>query len=327
MGRKKRRAPIVEEPADPVAAHVPPPISNAHPAAITTTTTAAAAVEHVHKKPKVSDDQAEAVSNIISTGQSTSHNKNNLNDADADLYNLYDDTATGDLKSSGGDGVGVGVGRDDGESVTNKASGAGINANDYNNEDNYDGDVAALIGDEYDHNKNRISSGYSIHTNSGEYETIDIYVSDGSEDEEDFELILTNSRFGVMRRGGGLILSSMMQNKQWIRGENSNGEKNDEIQKEEEENLDPSVKAARELAEKRRQLDMAKEEARRKESAENAGRDPCLFSKRTAFDIRMDQIDDKPWYRGDITDFFNYGLAEEDWVDYAERQITVRQGE
>lgn len=59
---------------------------------------------------------------------------------------------------------------------------------------------------------------------------------------------------------------------------------------------------------------------------ENAGRDPCLFSKRTAFDIRFDQIDDKPWIRGgDMTDFFNYGLTEEDWLEYAQQQLMIRQ--
>ena len=65
------------------------------------------------------------------------------------------------------------------------------------------------------------------------------------------------------------------------------------------------------MAEKQRKLEEAKENARRLESEENAGRDPCLFSKRTAFDIRFDQIDDKPWERGagDMTDFFNYGYV------------------
>jgi len=171
----------------------------------------------------------------------------------------------------------------------------------------------------------KLSSNYSIHEASGEYEPLDVYVSDGSEDEHDFEIILTNSKHGVMRRGG--FLSSMVQNKQWIRFDNEleAGKEAAKIKEAEEENLDPSVKAARELAEKKRQLEKAKEEARRKESAENAGRDPCLFSKRTAFDIRMDHIEDKPWERGDIVDFFNYGLGEEDWIEYAERQLSVRQ--
>ena len=68
-------------------------------------------------------------------------------------------------------------------------------------------------------------------------------------------------------------------------------------------------KKFRDKTEKQRKLEEAKESARRLESEENAGRDPCLFSKRTAFDIRFDQIDDKPWERGagDLTDFFNYG--------------------
>eukprot|EP00816_Leptocylindrus_hargravesii_P000690 CAMPEP_0196826056 /NCGR_PEP_ID=MMETSP1362-20130617/93415_1 /TAXON_ID=163516 /ORGANISM="Leptocylindrus danicus, Strain CCMP1856" /LENGTH=677 /DNA_ID=CAMNT_0042206587 /DNA_START=715 /DNA_END=2748 /DNA_ORIENTATION=- len=213
-----------------------------------------------------------------------------------------------------------------------------------------------------------LSSGYAIHTTSGEYEPIDIYVSDGSESSDDddddhdhaniggqqdkdnssnpkIEIILTNSRLGVMRRGGlGLTLQNGVAtgNKQWVRGSATSSTKDDNLvdnatqlplrnQEEEEEaerskeEEDPSIRAARELAEKRRQLEDAKAEARRVESAENAGRDPCLFSKRTAFDIRMDQIEDKPWERGDITDFFNYGMTEYDWAEYAEQQLAVRQ--
>ncbi|NJK46670.1 MAG: hypothetical protein HC933_22635 [Pleurocapsa sp. SU_196_0] len=63
---------------------------------------------------------------------------------------------------------------------------------------------------------------------------------------------------------------------------------------------------------------------RLRESQENAGRDPSLFSKRTAFDIRFDQMEDKPWLttragggnNNDLSDFFNYGLLEEDWLEY-----------
>ena len=73
-------------------------------------------------------------------------------------------------------------------------------------------------------------------------------------------------------------------------------------------------------------LEAAKQSARILESSENAGRDPCLFSKRTAFDIRMDQIEDKPWTTGgDPVDYFNYSLTEEDWLEYAERQLNIRQ--
>ena len=57
---------------------------------------------------------------------------------------------------------------------------------------------------------------------------------------------------------------------------------------------------------------------------ENAGRDPCLFSKRTAFDIRVDQMEDKPWARGgDPTDFFNYGMTDDDWFEYSEIQMSI----
>jgi len=52
-----------------------------------------------------------------------------------------------------------------------------------------------------------------------------------------------------------------------------------------------------------------------------------LFSKRTAFDIRFDQIEDKPWLRGngDVSDFFNYGLTEEEWLEYSKQQLAIRQ--
>ena len=45
-------------------------------------------------------------------------------------------------------------------------------------------------------------------------------------------------------------------------------------------------------------LEEVKANKRRVESEENAGRDPCLFSKRTAFDISIDAIDDKPGNNG-----------------------------
>lgn len=79
------------------------------------------------------------------------------------------------------------------------------------------------------------------------------------------------------------------------------------------------------LAEKQRKLEEAKEKARMLESEENAGRDPCLFSK--SFAIRFDSIEDKPWTRGvgDMTDYFNYGLTEEDWMEYSQQQLMIRQ--
>jgi len=95
-------------------------------------------------------------------------------------------------------------------------------------------------------------------------------------------------------------------------------------------NLTPSQKAAQLLAAKQQKEEELKQMKRTIESAENAGRDPDFFSKRTAFDIQMDQIEEKPWDRNaggtaDITDYFNYGLSEEDWEEYSERQKMVRQ--
>lgn len=227
------------------------------------------------------------------------------------------------------------------------------------------------------------SSAYAITSHSAEIINEDIYVSDGSESDEDLmmnmqqpnvfdneegtgsvdddeqlnrhgnggagrsiEMMLSGSRMGLMRRG--IHRPSTMQllqpNRQWARQDNTNvsksGEEESKIldddggtegrkkrEKEEElAKLDPSERAARLLAEKQRKLEEAKILARRLESEENAGRDICLFSKRTSFDIRFDQIDDKPWARGgDMTDFFNYGFSEEDWLEYGEQQLRIRQ--
>merc|ERR1740124_647351 len=40
----------------------------------------------------------------------------------------------------------------------------------------------------------------------------------------------------------------------------------------------------------------------------------------------MDQINDKPWTRGagDLTDFFNYAMTEEDWLEYCKQQLAMR---
>jgi hypothetical protein len=208
-------------------------------------------------------------------------------------------------------------------------------------------------------------SGYRTTSHSADLITEDIYVSDGSEDEDELdeknggslELNLTASKMGLMRRG---MSSVVFQPRTWVRSTNDtrdSGEKDgdDLFQVSEEEdgddnkdgaedgghdgkvpkkedvvNMDPAQRAAYLLAEKQKKLEEAKILRRKLESAENAGRDPCLFSKRTAFDIRMDQIEEKPWDRAsggmaDITDYFNYGMGEEDWLEYSERQKIVRQ--
>lgn len=209
-------------------------------------------------------------------------------------------------------------------------------------------------------------SGYSMTSHSADLISEDIYVSDGSEDEDEMddksgsalELNLTSSKMGLMRRG---MSSVIFQPKTWVRSSTSdaardvaegqdNGDETMQVseddnddnstddnlggtkgtKKEDLSNMDPAQRAAYLLMEKQKKLEEAKQLKRRLESAENAGRDPCLFSKRTAFDIRMDQIEEKPWDRAsggtaDITDYFNYGMGEEDWLDYSERQKIVRQ--
>lgn len=190
---------------------------------------------------------------------------------------------------------------------------------------------------------------YGLHSHAGDLVEDDIYVSDGSlesdsdDDEDDdnadegdkktkkteqpkLELVLTTSKMGLMRRGGISSLLGQPVNRTWVRntegetdaeggGETTTNQSNQDpsIKREEEEEIitDPAIL----LQIQQRKIEQAKQNARILESSENAGRDPCLFSKRTAFDIRMDQIEDKPWDKGgDITDYMNYGLTEEDWI-------------
>ena len=189
------------------------------------------------------------------------------------------------------------------------------------------------------------SSMYGLHSHSGDLVEDDIYVSDGSlesddDEEEDtkeggdttdgkkdvekkskeekpkLELVLTTSKMGLMRRGGISSLLGQPVNRTWVRSEQTGDETKEGggIKEEDEEEItDP----AQLLVIQQRKIEQAKQNARILESSENAGRDPCLFSKRTAFDIRMDQIEDKPWDKGggpDLTDYMNYDLTEEDWV-------------
>mmetsp|Transcript_31993 Transcript_31993/g.67251 ORF Transcript_31993/g.67251 Transcript_31993/m.67251 type:complete len:670 (-) Transcript_31993:449-2458(-) len=202
------------------------------------------------------------------------------------------------------------------------------------------------------------ASQYGLHSHSGDLIAEDIYVSDGSLDLDDenpndggadgngekkgaVDLVITTSKMGLMRRGGisSLLGAPSQINRTWVRPGDRDGDSKDDENKgenskdkectkeeeanEEEANLDPGQR----LALQQRKIEAAKINVRVLESSENAGRDPCLFSKRTAFDIRMDQIEEKPWDKGeaDITDYFNYGMMEEDWLEYAERQLAVRQ--
>lgn len=223
--------------------------------------------------------------------------------------------------------------------------------------------VEMIVDDEVtknDSSKKVTSSSYAITSHSGELIQEDVYVSDGSldsDDEDELEIVLTSSRMGVMRRGLHHQMMALQQpNRQWkrqdtglntdnvpdnaaITSESGEGviltpEEMEEIKRKREEEelaqLDPAQRAARLLIEKQRRELEAKIEERRRENEENVMRDPTLFSKRTAFDIRFDQIDDKPWERGvgssdNHSEFFNYGLSEEDWLEYAAQQLIIRQ--
>uniref|UniRef100_A0A7S3L4A9 Pre-mRNA polyadenylation factor Fip1 domain-containing protein n=1 Tax=Amphora coffeiformis TaxID=265554 RepID=A0A7S3L4A9_9STRA len=171
------------------------------------------------------------------------------------------------------------------------------------------------------------ASGYAMTSHAGVIVEADIYISDGSEDEEDdIDVVLAHSRTGLMRRGLLPAAAAPMQHRQWVRDDAAEAEGNKEAEEEDLSQLDPVQRAARLQAEKLRQEQQEKQDALLQESQQNAGRDPALFSKRTAFDIRFDQMEDKPWTRAtDLSDFFNYGLSEEDWLEYAEQQMTIRQ--
>ncbi|MGK3736910.1 MAG: hypothetical protein ACI90V_003753 [Bacillariaceae sp.] len=240
----------------------------------------------------------------------------------------------------------------------------------------------------------KASSSYAMTSHSAEIIDEDMYISDGSESDEDLmtdlhqppevsagnddendddgeqnqqpsnlagrsiEMVLSGSRMGLMRKGIYRPSTLVQPNRQWSRqsttkdnknaaggveeGASSNGEaspNNEDVEdpaiaeerrkreKEEElAKLDPAERAARLLAEKQKKLEEAKVLARRLESEENAGRDPGLFSKRTSFDIQFDHIEEKQWERGgDMTDYFNYGFSEEDWLEYGEQQLMIRQ--
>lgn len=181
------------------------------------------------------------------------------------------------------------------------------------------------------------SSSYAVTSHSGEIVPEDIYVSSGEESEDEIHFLLAGARMGLMRRG--LHHNMLLQpNRQWSRKNNESVVMDSECPQETEEEerkrkeqelaaLDPAERAARLLQDKLRKEQLEQQLARRKEAEENAGRDPLYFTKRTAFDIKLDQIEDKPWARqhGDGSDFFNYGLSEQEWVEYAAQQVVIRQ--
>jgi len=168
------------------------------------------------------------------------------------------------------------------------------------------------------------ASNYAVKSHSGEILQEDIYVSDGSEDEDEIvDVVLAGSKMGLMRRGLAQAATQLVQpNRQWTRQDAEGNEgpletdplgqpKKDpnELDEEELAKLDPAERAAKILAHKQRKEEEERKHELQMQAEENAGRDPALFSKRTAFDIRLDQIDDKPWERSnDTSDYFNYGL-------------------
>ena len=155
------------------------------------------------------------------------------------------------------------------------------------------------------------SSNYAVTSHSGEIIQEDIYVSDGSDDDDEYaEIVLAGSRMGIMRRGLHAPQALQQPNRQWTRATDAGDSKNKDgggvggnsmkpklTEQEELEQLDPAARAARLALEKQRREQEAILEARREENEANVLRSPALFSKRTAFDIRFDQIEEKPWER------------------------------
>ena len=149
------------------------------------------------------------------------------------------------------------------------------------------------------------NSNYAMTSHTGEIIQEDIYVSDGSDDDDDYaEVMLMGSRMGIMRRGLHAPQALQQPNRQWTRatdGDMSNdatsGMKPKLTELEALEQMDPAARAARLALEKQRREQEAILEARREENDANVLRSPALFSKRTAFDIRFDQIEEKPWER------------------------------
>ena len=129
----------------------------------------------------------------------------------------------------------------------------------------------------------------------------------GSDDDDDYaEIALAGSRMGIMRRGLHAPQALQQPNRQWTRatdgdkikdGSGSGSIKPKLTEQEELEQMDPAARAARLAFEKQRREQEAILEARREENESNVLRSPALFSKRTAFDIRFDQIEEKPWER------------------------------
>jgi hypothetical protein len=187
---------------------------------------------------------------------------------------------------------------------------------------------APVLGED----KPKKSSNYGLTSHAGVVIGADhLYISESedkdSEDEyEDVDVVLSNSKTGLMRRGGLLQHAFPVQHKQWVRHDAEDAGDTQQHEDEDLSLLDPEERAARLQAAQERAEAQEKQAALLKEAQQNAGRDPTLFSKRTAFDIRFDQMEDKPWTRAaDHSDYFNYNLTEEAWLEYAAQQMTIRQ--
>eukprot|EP00520_Triparma_pacifica_P018793 CAMPEP_0118646858 /NCGR_PEP_ID=MMETSP0785-20121206/8291_1 /TAXON_ID=91992 /ORGANISM="Bolidomonas pacifica, Strain CCMP 1866" /LENGTH=323 /DNA_ID=CAMNT_0006538901 /DNA_START=188 /DNA_END=1156 /DNA_ORIENTATION=+ len=151
-------------------------------------------------------------------------------------------------------------------------------------------------------------------------------------DSEDADVVLGTSRSGLLKKYDNI---GATYNRTWTAGEDEDVDVDEDKEmmiqewlraKEEGDKTEEQLRVLeKKIGEEKEKLEEVRQKKRRMESEENAGRDPCLFSKRTAFDISLTLVEDKPWLRTDPTDFFNYEMGEDEWEQYAEEQKMIRQ--
>ena len=123
-----------------------------------------------------------------------------------------------------------------------------------------------------------------------------------SEDDSDssVDVVLGTSRVGLLAKYDNI---GATYNRVWTAGEDADVEADDEKErmieewlraKEEGDQTEEQLRVLeKKIGEEKEKLEEVRQKKRRIESEENAGRDPTLFSKRTAFDISLSLVEDK----------------------------------
>ncbi|GMI53692.1 hypothetical protein ScalyP_jg9363 [Parmales sp. scaly parma] len=154
----------------------------------------------------------------------------------------------------------------------------------------------------------------------------------GSDDDSSVEVMIADSSAGLLQANNvgrqkfvNLVYSREVDGAVDLTDGAAVGDWTAEPEMEEVEEVDAATKAARAAT----RLEMLKEKKRLgdclRESEENAGRDPCMFSKRTAFDIGIHLIEEKPWLERGLEEYMNYNMEEADWEEYSAKQNEIRQ--